>query len=183
METLSDKELIQKYLKGDSNSLDLLIENYLKVIYNFVYKNVGSTTDVEDITQEVFVKVWKNIRKFDQTRNFKPWIFQIAKNTSIDFLRKKKSIPFSRFENEKGQNPLVESIAGKSSNILEGLSDKKIIDSATTKLTEKEQELLNLKHVEGLNFREISEKLRESINTIKSRYRRILLILRKNIKK
>ena len=55
---------------------------------------------------------WKNIKKFDQNKNFKPWIFQIAKNTSIDYLRRKKSIPFSRFENEKGQNLLVENFPG-----------------------------------------------------------------------
>ena len=94
-EPLEDKKLIQQYLKGDSKSLDFLIAKYLKMIYSFVYKNVGSQSDAEDITQEVFVKVWKNLKKFDQKKSFKPWIFQIAKNTSIDFLRKRKTIPFS----------------------------------------------------------------------------------------
>ena len=179
---LSDKNLIQQYLKGDSKSLDILIEKYLKMIYGFVYKNVGDTATAEDITQEVFIKIWKNIKKFDQNKSFKPWIFQIAKNTSIDFLRKKKIIPFSRFENEKGQNPLVENIAAVPLNLLEKFSDKKTVAGAMQILTEKEQKVINLRHTDGMNFKEIAEIFREPVNTVKSRYRRSLIILKKNIK-
>ena len=88
-ENLADKKLIQQYLKGDEKSLEILVVKYLKLIYSFVYKNVGNPAEAEDITQEVFIKVWKNMKKFDQNKSFRPWIFQIAKNTSIDFLRKK----------------------------------------------------------------------------------------------
>lgn len=178
-EILQDKNLIQQYLKGDANALEILIARYLKMIYSFVYKNVGSPADAEDITQEVFVKVWKNIKKFDQDKNFKPWIFQIAKNTSIDFLRKKKSIPFSRFENEKGQNPMVDNIAAVPVNLLEKLSDKNTVLAAMQCLTDKEQKVINLRHNEGMSFKEIAEIFQESINTVKSRYRRSLANLKK----
>ena len=181
-EDLLDRNLIQQYLKGDGRSLDFLIERYLKLIYSFVYKNVGSAPDAEDITQEVFVRVWKNIRKFDQNKNFRPWIFQIAKNASIDFLRKKKSIPFSRFENEKGQNFLVENIVATPLNLIERLSDKKTIAVAMHSLNDREQEIINLRHSDGLSFKEIAEISGESINTAKSRYRRGLMNLKKNIK-
>ena len=181
-EIADDKKLIQQYLSGQAQALDFLIERYLKLIYGFVYKNVGSSADAEDITQEVFVKVWKNIKKFDQSKNFKPWIFQIAKNTSIDFLRKKKTIPFSRFENEKGQNVLADNIVAKPLNLLEKLSDKKTLAAAMQNLTDKEQKVVNLRHVSGLSFREIAEITRESVNTIKSRYRRSLMNLRKGAK-
>jgi len=181
-EILTDENLIRQYLDGDSHALDILIERYLKPIYSFVYKNVGDQPQAEDITQEVFVKVWKNIRKFDQKKSFKPWIFQIARNTSIDYLRKKKSIPFSRFENEKGQNMLINNIIEKPLNLLENLSDKNTVAAALQGLTEKEQKIINLRHIEGLSFKEIAEVFRESVNTVKSRYRRTLLILRKNIK-
>jgi RNA polymerase sigma-70 factor, ECF subfamily len=177
-----DKNLIQQYIKGEAQSLDLLIAKYLKLIYGFVYKNVGSAADAEDITQEVFVKVWKNIRKFDRKKSFKPWIFQIAKNTSIDFLRKKKAIPFSRFENERGQNALVENIAANPLNLIEKLSDKNTIIAVMQGLTDKEQKVINLRHTDGLSFREIAEIFQESINTVKSRYRRGIMNLRKNIR-
>jgi len=181
-EALADKKFIQQYLKGDEKSLEFLIKRYLKPIYSFVYRNVGSQTDAEDITQEVFVKVWKNIRKFDQKKSFKPWVFQIAKNASIDFLRKKKAIPFSRFEDESGRNSLVDNTAAPALNLIERLSDKKTLSAAMQSLTEKEQKIINLRHNEGLSFREIADRIDESINTVKSRYRRTLANLRKNIK-
>ena len=177
-----DKNLIQQYLKGDSKALEILIARYLKLIYGFVYRSVGSPADAEDITQEVFVKVWKNIKKFDQNKSFKPWIFQIARNTSIDFLRKKKSIPFSRFENEKGQNPLVDNIAATPANLIERISDKKTLDTVMQSLSDREQKIINLRHDDGMSFKEIAEVFQESINTVKSRYRRTLAVLRRNIK-
>lgn len=180
-ETSTDKDLIIRYLKGDSKSFDFLVARYLKIIYNFVYKNVGGSADAEDITQEVFVKVWKNIKKFDRSKNFKPWIFQIARNTFIDFLRKKKSIPFSKFENEKGKNVLIENVATPSVNLIGELSDKKTLATAIKNLTEKEQKIMNLRYG-GLSFKEIAAVLNESINTVKSRYRRGIINLRKNIR-
>jgi RNA polymerase sigma-70 factor (ECF subfamily) len=143
---------------------------------------VGDQATAEDITQEVFIKVWKNIKKFDQNKSFRPWIFQIAKNTAIDFLRKKKTIPFSRFENEKGQNVLTNNIAEKPLNLLENLSDKETLDEAMSNLSEKDRKIIKLRHNDGMSFREIAELLKESINTVKSRYRRVLANLKKNIR-
>ncbi|MCX6721516.1 MAG: RNA polymerase sigma factor [Candidatus Staskawiczbacteria bacterium] len=183
MITIEDKKLIQQYLKGDEKSLEMLIGKYIKPIYSFVYKNVGNQAAAEDITQEVFIKIWKNIKKFDQRKSFKPWLFQIAKNSSIDYLRKKKSIPFSRFENEEGQNALIENIKAAPLNLVENLSDKRVLASAMEGLGKNEQKIINLRHVEGLSFKQIAEIFEESINTVKSRYRRTLSGLRKNIEK
>ncbi len=177
-----DKKLIYDYLKGNEKSLDILIAKYIKAIYSFSYRNVGNPNDAEDITQETFVKVWKNMKKFDTKKSFKPWLFQIAKNTSIDFLRKKKSIPFSRFENEKGQNMLVENIMAAPLNLIETLSNRKVLSLAMQTLGEKEQKIIRLRHTDGLSFKEISAQFNESINTIKSRYRRTLFVLKKNLK-
>jgi len=94
MPEISDKKLIKQYLHGDEKSLGFLIKRYLKPIYNFVYRYVSEAASAEDITQETFVKVWKNLNKFDQRKHFKTWIFCLAKNTAIDFLRKKKEIHF-----------------------------------------------------------------------------------------
>lgn len=182
MEILEDNKLIHQYLDGDEMSLEILVKKYLKIIYNFSYKNVGNAEQAEDITQEVFLKIWKNLKKFDQKKDFKPWIFQIARNTSIDYLRKKKSIPFSKFENEKGQNILLDNMASPDSNLIEKLSDKRVLASVMQNLTDKDQKIINLRHRDGMSFKEIAEIFDESINTIKSRYRRILVNMRKNIR-
>ncbi len=174
MLNLEDKNLIQDYLKGENKAIDTLIERYFKQIYGFVFKNVGVQGDAEDITQEVFVKVWKNLKKFDQKRDFKPWLFQIAKNSSIDFLRKKKSIPFSKFENDEGKNILLENMAAPDINILEVLNNKRVLTTATADLSDRDKKIIDLRHIQGMSFKEIADVLKESINTTKSRYRRII---------
>ena len=180
-EALQDNNLIEQYLKGNEQSLELLITRYLKPIYSFVYKNIGNVAEAEDITQAVFVKVWKNLKKFDQKKSFKPWVFQIAKNASIDYLRKKKAIPFSNFENDKGQNLLADNLAAPPDNLIGIISDKKTLALAMQSLSEKEQKIIILRHTDGMSFKEIAEVFGESINTVKSRYRRTLAILKKNI--
>lgn len=180
---IEDQQIIRQYLSGDEKSLEFLIARYLKQIYNFVYRNVGNQAEAEDITQEVFIRVWKNMRKFDQQKSFKPWIFQIAKNASIDFLRKKKSIPFSRFENETGQNMIIDTMADQEAeNFVENLSDKRVVESLMAKLSEKDRIIMDLRHKQGMSFKQIAENMKESINTVKSRYRRIIFSLRKNIR-
>lgn len=181
MEQLKDKDVINNYLNGDEKSLEILIRKYLKPMYGFIYKNVGSNRDAEDITQEVFVKVWKNLNKFDKNKDFKPWIFQIAKNASIDFLRKKKSIPFSNFENEKGQNPLLDRLAGPALQLAEIIDNKNMFAMATESLSEKEKRIINLYYKNSMTFREIAELFQEPLNTIKSRYRRAIANIKKSV--
>ena len=70
---MSDKELIIEYLKGDEKSFELLVARYLKSIYGFAYRQVGNIADTEDITQEVFVRVWKNIKRFNLKKDFRDY--------------------------------------------------------------------------------------------------------------
>jgi RNA polymerase sigma-70 factor (ECF subfamily) len=86
----SDEKLITDYLRGDEKSLEILIKRYLKPIYSFTFRFVRDGQEAEDITQEVFVKMWRNLKKFKKNERFKNYLFTIAKNTCFDFLRKKK---------------------------------------------------------------------------------------------
>jgi len=178
----SDEKLISDYLAGDEKSLEILIKRYLKPIYSFVYRYADAGQDSEDIAQEVFVKVWRNLKKFNQNKKFKTWIFSIAKNTAIDFLKKKKTIPFSEFENEKGENMFTETLADLSplpNEILERAEMARILNSAMEKLSLEYRVVLFLRYNDHFNFREIAESLAESLNTIKSRHRRALIQLKK----
>jgi RNA polymerase sigma-70 factor (ECF subfamily) len=179
----SDKKLICLYLNGDEKALEILIARYLKPIYSFAYHNVGNIADAEDITQEVFVKVWKNIKKHDSKKgSFKSWIFTIAKNTSIDFLRKKKSIPFSMFENQGEQNAFIERLVVPEISLCDTFDNRKTLEPAIENLPPKYRIVFNYRHNDNLRFSEISQALGESINTVKSRYRRALISIRKFIK-
>ena len=177
-----DEQLVQQYLSGDEKSLEVLIQKYLKPIYNFVYRYVGDMANAEDLTQEVFVKVWKNIKKFDRKKSFKTWIFCIAKNTAFDYLRKKKSIPLSNFENDQGDNILADSLADVAplpSELFDQTDISQKINTALNKLSLNYRAVILLRYKEDFKFIEIAEILDESIDTVKSRYRRGLIELRK----
>ncbi len=180
-----EKILIKKYLQeSDEKSLEFLIQAYLKPIYGFVFRYAGNPDDAEEITQETFVKVWRHLKKFDHNKSFKTWLFSIAKNTALDFVKRKKTIPFSAFdqEGEDGENLLAETLADPAPLPLEILEQEGIaqmLESATSRLSPKYQMILFLHYQGHFTFQEISEILDEPIDTIKSRHRRALIILRK----
>lgn len=190
---LSDEQLISNYLKGDKESLSVLINKYLKPIYNFAWRFVRDQDMAQDITQETFIKMWKNLKKFKpikigpvqlgkKSASFKTWLYTIAKNTAFDYLRKRKNLPLSSFENEDGENVLTQTITDPSplpDEILERADLAEMLDSAMGKLSVSYQQVLHLYYTDQFNFREISETLNEPLDTIKSRHRRALVMLRK----
>jgi RNA polymerase sigma-70 factor (ECF subfamily) len=181
MKDLTDEQLIEKYLKGDKTALEFLIARYLKAIYGFAYSLCGDKAIAEDITQEAFVKIWKNINKFDLKKKFKPWLFQITKNTAIDFSRKRKTIPFSKFENELGENVLLETLRDSKPLALEAYykKDQSLkLREAIQKLSLKYRQVVLMRLNEEFTFEEIARTLDESVNTVKSRYRRAILELK-----
>ncbi len=186
MENLSDEKLIESYIKGESQALENLIKRYLTPVYNFILGYVKEVPVAEDVTQEVFVKVWKNLKKFKPEYKFKSWLYEIAKNTCLDYLKKNKALTFSELDNfndnsyseclldEKSISPLeIASLSG----------DAGLVNSAMEKLPEKYKTTLNMRYQQGLKFREIAEIMQESIDTIKTRHRRALIYLRKLIGK
>jgi len=177
----SDEQLIAGYLKGDEKSLEVLIKRYLKTIYRYSYRQFYSEADSEDATQITFLKVWQNIRKFDQTKSFRPWIFRIAKNSIIDIKRKKTAIPFSWFETENGSNPFTDKITDPLMNALDLIKQKDTsweIDRAIKNLASKQQIVFSLHSNSGLSFKEIADNLKEPLNTVKNRYWRTIKRLR-----
>lgn len=176
----NDEELIKSYLAGDEQSLRALISRYLRPIYHFAYRYTANGPDAEDIAQEVFVKVWKNLRRYNGETPFRPWLFAIAKNAAIDWLRKKKTIPFSKFDGEEG-DILAETLRDPAIPIDQAAAQKDYLSSVTKKLSPETQNLLQLRHSDQLKFQEIAKMLGKPLNTVKSRYRRALAELRKLI--
>lgn len=186
MENLTDEQIVAAYLKGDREALNFLIKRYLTPIFNYALSFVKDTALAEDITQEVFVKVWQKIKKFDSRYKFKNWLYTIAKNTCLDYLKKNKTINFSEL-NLVDDNLLFEDFikeAGLSPHVeLEMAQDAKMVNAAVDKLPEKYKETVKLHYHSGYKFREIAEILKKSIETVKSRNRRALIYLKKLIKK
>ncbi len=180
MSTEEDNKLVEKYLAGDDSSLRKLIDKYLKPVYNFLYRLAGDKNVADDLAQDTFFKAWKNIKKFDADKSFKTWIFTIAKNTVYDYFRKKKTIPFSNFIDEEGNNYL-ENISEGSILPDEILDQKNIaqeLDRKLSQVPEKYRTILLLHYKEDFSLQEIAEILKEPYNTIKSRHQRALAKLK-----
>lgn len=186
MENFSDAELIKRYTDGDKKALEFLIGRYLKPVYSFIYSYFKDKDLAEDATQETFLKVWKNIHKFNPEKNFKTWIFTIAKNTSLDLLKKKRPDNFSEFQNEDAEtNLLEEHLADTNPLPLENLKSaesKKQVEEVLKKLPIKYSSLLTLYFNNDFSLQQISEILGESANTIKSRYKRAIKLLQQTFK-
>ena len=166
----------------DEKIFELQIKKYLKPVYGFAFRYVGNREDAEDVTQETFIKAWKNLKKFDQRKSFKTWIFTIAKNTAIDLLKKKREHVFSEFEIGDGENSLLALL--RDQGFLPGeLAEKKdaalILAKSIWALSPKYRAVIAMRHNGDFAFHEIAARLGESINTVKSRHRRALAVLRK----
>ncbi len=176
----TDSELISDYQAGNQSSFDLLVSRHLKLVYLFIMRLVGNSGEVEDLTQETFVKVWKNLDKYDQRQDFKNWILKIAKNTTYDWFRKKKSVNFSdltRMDEEKFEDTLPDPAL-----LPDAIFAQKELGTHLTKALDMiavpGRTILVLHLEDGLTFEEIAKIVDRPMNTVKSQYRRALLSLR-----
>ncbi len=90
MRPTTTPSLCAAFLKGDGDSFAALVDRHMPMVYKFTYRYVGNADAANDIVQDVFIKVWKNIKKFDHGKNFKTWLLTIAKNTALDAIKKKE---------------------------------------------------------------------------------------------
>jgi RNA polymerase sigma-70 factor, ECF subfamily len=182
MSIQSDEQLVVDYIKGDEKALELLIQRYLTRVYQFANKYLRNKDEAEDLAQEVFVKVWKNVKRFKADFKFKTWIYTIAKNACLDYLKKKnRPIVFSELDDEKNNWGFADSLADKAPSVLENLQQREGIKSlnfAVEELSPIYRNTVNLRYNEDLKFREIAELLNESVDTIKTRHRRAIKALK-----
>ncbi len=172
MERLTDEQLAMAYIKGDREALDFLIKRYLTPIFNYALHFAKNADVAEDLTQEIFVKVWKKMKGFNDKYKFKNWIYAIAKNSCLDYLKKNKAISFSEFNLTDG-NLLFENLIAQTEQPVKTETEGDL-NSAIEKLPEKYKKIVHLHYFGGFKFREIAKMLKKPLNTVKSANRRAL---------
>ena len=170
-----DNILIKEFLAGKEENFEILMKKYLTSLFNFVLLFVKDRQIAEDLVQESFVKVWKNLDQYDQKKKFKTWLFTIAKNTAFDYLKKKKAIPFAFFEAE--ENLLLEITDNNllPDEILYREDINLLVKETLDKLPENYRTVLKLYYMQDFSLKEIAEILKRSYNTVKSQYARALI--------
>lgn len=165
-------------------TIEKVVADYLAMIYRFVYRLVGNEADASDIAQEVMVKVWKNLGKYNPKQNIKPWLFKIARHTAIDWLRRRRQIPFSDLDrideegNEKAFAETVEDLELLPDEVFAQTEIREKFNQALASLPINNRTIVVLHLEEGLTFNDIAEIVGRPLNTVKSAYRRSLVKLR-----
>ncbi len=172
-----EEALIKKAQKGDNDSFELLIIAFQDKAYAIAFSVMGNTHDAYDMVQESFIKVYKNLHKFNFNSSFNTWLYRIIKNTCIDQLRKnnrKKTLSYDATYLNK-DNELSFQIEDEKNNmdvIFERKESVELIKSSMEKLSIDHRTVIVLSDVKGYDYQEISELLQVSLGTVKSRISR-----------
>lgn len=182
--SLSDTTLIAEFISGNSNSFSILLDRYQKRVYGFIYSKVHDPDLADDIFQDTFIKVVKNLRlgKYNDEGRFLSWVIRIAHNLIMDHYRKIKRLPKheSKIENFDVLDRLVE----QSSTIEESMIETQIhadLSLLIEELPDSQKEVLRMRLFQDMSFKEIGEQTGVSINTALGRMRYAVINLRKMI--
>jgi RNA polymerase sigma-70 factor, ECF subfamily len=170
---LTEKQLILRLKNGDTDALKTLMQLYQDFVYTLVLRMVKSAAAAEELTQDIFIKVYKKINTFSGKAKFSTWLYTIAYRTGLNFLEKKKivfSISDIGPESDEGESTslLFDSDTVEEDFMLEGNDLQKILWSAIDTLPVTQGVVITLHYLQQFSIKEISELLGTPINTIKT---------------
>ena len=158
-----DFTLVKRFVDGHESAFNQLVSRHKDMVRSIIYVTVNHSDYIDDIAQDVFVKIYKNLKHFRYESQFSTWVYRITINKCKDHLRKMKIrrvfLPISdTFEQ-----------ADKSYNHSETSNTKEVVRKAISKLPEKLKIPLLLKDIEGFSYQEIADSVQCEIGTVKSR--------------
>ncbi|GKX32245.1 RNA polymerase sigma factor [Vallitalea longa] len=162
----TDEKLIKNIISGDEEALNLLVKKYYNLVYGFVYRKMGDYHKSYDITQEIFIKVIKSIKKYKHKKNFINWLLKIAVNHCNDYYRSSKNkedVSIDNFYDITSSSNPYEEVLNK--------TDSEIIRKLVLSLPDYQRDVIILRFYNDLKFKEIAFITKSSESTAKSRYR------------
>ncbi|MBN1624758.1 MAG: sigma-70 family RNA polymerase sigma factor [Clostridia bacterium] len=172
-----ERNLIIKCQNGDYDAFEELVRAYSDRAYSVAFGVMGNHHDASDMTQDAFIKVYKNIGKFNFQSSFNTWLYRIVKNTCIDELRKNKrrnivSIDAGIEGNEGDYLMQISDDSADIQGILEAEESSRILMESLELLGEKHRSVLVLADVKGYDYLEVARMLELPVGTVKSRISR-----------
>ena len=167
-----DYKLVRSIQAGDHQAFEMLVRRYQRQVANLVYLTMGNSDDVEDITQEVFIRVYRSLPKFKFDASFFSWLYRITMNLCIDEIRKRKirhvfSLDYLTEDTlEKNRKDKEHPTAF---DALKKEEKQKVVRSALQKLKPEHREILIMREYQDLSYDQISETLDLRLEAVKSR--------------
>jgi RNA polymerase sigma-70 factor (ECF subfamily) len=180
-----EARLAKLSLKGDQQAFAELVDLYQDKLFHMAYRMLNSRQEAEDVVQDTFLRVYKNLDRYDETLKFSTWIYRIATNLCIDRLRKRKptyslDAESSDHEGLDGYSMIPSDNRTPESELL--LSDtQRIIHAAIASLPPKYKSVMTLRYMQDLSLQEIGDVLDMPVTTIKTRVHRGREFLRKKL--
>ncbi len=165
---MDDKDLLLKLSDPETRNygFNLLVREYQQKIYWLIRKMVIDHDDADDLVQEVFIKIWKNLDSFREDSRLYTWIYRIATNETLNFLRKKKNKYFLPIHDVQGD--LNRKLS--SSSHIDGDEIQMKLQKALLTLPDKQRLVFNMKYFDDLKYEEISEITGTSVGSLKANY-------------
>jgi len=175
---LEDFRLIDSAtIENDEQAYAELMKRYKKPVYHMILKMVRNVDDAEDLTIEAFAKAFKNLKRFKKDYTFSTWLFRIATNNAIDFIRKKKLETMSldtSYKDDSGEAVKIDVEDSELNPMEETIKSQKIelIRIFVDKLPPKYQRLVKLRYFDELSYEEIAKELEAPLGTVKAQLHR-----------
>ena len=178
---IPDQSLVVSYLEGNEAALEMLIRRYKQKVLTSIYMLVHDRYLAEDIFQETFIKVIHSLRqgKYQHEGKFLPWVIRIARNLSIDHIRRRKKMPAITDSEGRDVFGYIKVEEPNAQDRMELNQTNGLLFELIETLPEEQREVLILRHYGDLSFKEIAELTGCSINTALGRMRYAILNLRK----
>lgn len=175
---LGDSELVASYLEGERFAFNELVERYQDRLLNFIYRTIGDRDRAEDLVQETFVRVYRHLHRFDQTKKFSTWAYTIASNLAKNELRNRSRNPLVLFQAIKknwdaDHRPLeFEDSTYAPDDLFRKRHLRERVEAAVAELPEHHRVVFVLRELEGKTYEEISDITGVTLGTVKSRLNR-----------
>ena len=175
---IPDSVVVQRFLEGESRAFGELVDRYDKRLLNFVYRTIGDRERAQDLVQETFVRVYRHLHRFDQTKKFSTWIYTIAGNLAKNELRNRSRNPLVLFQTikknwEADHRPLEwEDTKLRPDDLFRKRHLREMVEKAVEELPEHHRIVFVLRELEGKTYEEIAEITGCNLGTVKSRLNR-----------
>jgi RNA polymerase sigma-70 factor (ECF subfamily) len=167
----SDVELIERALSKENAAWELLVARFRRRVFHIAYKFTGKHDQAEDLTQEIFLKLWKSLDKFNRDADFSTWLSSVARNYCIDHYRASKREKEVVVEDLVAFD-LAPSSFGNPHSTLEDQDRRSLLRSGLDQLPDKLRQAVVLRDLQGMTYQEMADLLQLPEGTVKSRINR-----------